>query len=452
MKSMISKLIISGVTVSCLCAGAAFGVDEETAAAHPQGAGVEANHGRSAQVTSTRANCPRPAALDAFKRQIAYMRSEKPDPLEGLQDLHLDVLESKSTTVFYVQAELRGFTPSARMVYVVVDQGARRGYTCPATEEGEKCAVRAAGGMALANIGWSCSITLDPHTIPVWKLTSNDLDERRISADMRKEIAPPAFPSAKGDTPVQVRQRLVDMQLALARSEAGGSEVKAIPSRSLSLTPANCPNPSALEQFMYQIEYQRAWAWGGDPFKGLSLLHVDVWMRGPLTGLYVRERRKEYAGIREADIFDESGRRGGGSCPPDEGWRRCIERFAGQEYSEKSTNTCTTTLNLRTIPAWKPSPNDDMKRHVAVELRTQVEAQWPSVQQIRVRDFNLRDNALMIWMKFPDREIFQHCAFYAMRTPPCEKWGGFGMDPEPETPEIDFQAPVPAEVNTKQCW
>ena len=80
-----------------------------------------------------------------------------------------------------------------------------------------------------------------------------------------------------------------------------------------------------------------------------------------------------------------------------------------------------------------------MKRRAAVELRIQIETQWPNVQQIRVRDFNLRDNNLMIWMKFPDGDFFRQCGFHAMHTPPCENWAGFGMTPERELREDIFK-------------
>lgn len=433
MKSMISKLTVTALTVSCMCVAAVFGADDGFAAAHSQDAGARANHGLSAQPTPTQADCPRPASFDAFKRQIAYMRTERPDPFAVLQDVHLDVWETRVTTVFYVHEQLSGFTPSARVVYVVADQGASAGYTCPATEEWKQCAVRAAGTSARLYVGRSCSVTLDLRTIPVWKPSSNDREERRISADLHKETAPPAFASANLEMLQQFRQKLVDKQPVQARSEGTGSEVKANPSQRLSLTPANCPNATALDQFRYQIAYQRAW--GEDPYKGLSLVHVDVWMRGPLTGFYMRGQTNKYGGIREVDIFDERGPHSGGSCAPGQDWRRCIERFAAKEYFDESTSTCTTMLDLRTIPAWRPSPNDDMKRHVAVELRMQIEVNWPNVEQIKVRDFNLGDPSLMVWLKLPGGDVFQQCDFHAMRTPPCENWAGFGMEPERELRE-----------------
>jgi hypothetical protein len=47
------------------------------------------------------------------------------------------------------------------------------------------------------------------------------------------------------------------------------------------------------------------------------------------------------------------------------------------------------TLDISTIPAGKASPNDQTKQRIADELRNEVEAKWPGVQEILIRDFNL---------------------------------------------------------------
>src|SRR5262249_30423100 len=133
-------------------------------------------------------------------------------------------------------------------------------------------------------------------------------------------------------------------------------------------TPAICPNPAALNLFKHQIAYQRTEELY--PFKGLRELHADVWQRGPLTAFYVRDKLNEFAAsVRMADLFGKSGLQGGGTCPVEKNWRECVEEFAGMEHATYVVGTCSIALDMTTIPTWKPSPNDQAKRHIADELR-----------------------------------------------------------------------------------
>jgi hypothetical protein len=49
--------------------------------------------------------------------------------------------------------------------------------------------------------------------------------------------------------------------------------------------------------------------------------------------------------------------------------------------------------------------------------------------EIVVRDFNLKDNQLTIYMQNGDGEEFHGCGFRAMTTPHCEGWHLFGQAP-----------------------
>ena len=193
-------------------------------------------------------------------------------------------------------------------------------------------------------------------------------------------------------------------------------------------TPAGCPSSVALDFFKHQIAYESTEEL--NPFKGVSNLHADVWQRGPLTAFYVRERLNEFApDVRMAYLFGKLGLQGGGTCAVEKDWRECVQGFVGNEYVKDIVGVCATTLDTREIPAWKPSPHDPTKRRIAEELRNEIEAKWRGVQEIVIRDFNLEDNQITMYLKMPDGDYYEGCGFHAMGEPHCEGWHVFGTSP-----------------------
>jgi len=91
--------------------------------------------------------------------------------------------------------------------------------------------------------------------------------------------------------------------------------------------------------------------------------------------------------------------------------------------------TCATTIDLRRIAAWEPSPNDEQKRQIARELRLEIEDQLGGTEKIVVRDFNLADKQLTIYIKTKDGEEYHGCDFRAVTTPHCDGWHLFGQAP-----------------------
>jgi hypothetical protein len=164
--------------------------------------------------------------------------------------------------------------------------------------------------------------------------------------------------------------------------------------------------------------------------KDLPVVHAYVWGRGTLTAFYVREPLSgAFPGMRMAYLFTRDGLWGGGTCPAEQGWKDCIENLAGVEGANNVPRTCAATVDMRTLPAWKPSPNDLMKRRVADALRNEIEAKWQGVREIVLRDFNLNDNQITMYLKMPDGDYFQGCGFRAVREPHCEGWHLFGQAP-----------------------
>ena len=147
-----------------------------------------------------------------------------------------------------------------------------------------------------------------------------------------------------------------------------------------------CPDERALQFFEHRIAYERTFE--GDPLRGVPMIHTDVWIRGPITGFYVREQLKAFnnPAIRMTYLFGENGPQGGGTCRVEKGWRQCIEAFAPAENTSDPIVTCKKSINLRTIPAWTPSPDDQKKRQIAAQLRREIEALYQDAQEIVVRD------------------------------------------------------------------
>jgi hypothetical protein len=106
-----------------------------------------------------------------------------------------------------------------------------------------------------------------------------------------------------------------------------------------------------------------------------------------------------------------------------------VEKFTYGKAAGSTVRTCVATIDIRAIPAWKPSPDSPEKQRVAGELRTEIEARWTGVQQIVIRDFDLRDPQITMYLKMPDGDYFQGCGFYARRKPHCEGWHLFGQAP-----------------------
>jgi hypothetical protein len=86
-------------------------------------------------------------------------------------------------------------------------------------------------------------------------------------------------------------------------------------------------------------------------------------------------------------------------------------------------------LDTRSIPRWEPSPNSQTKHQIGGELRREIEQKWQGVSEIVIRDFNLKDNQITMYLKMPDGDYYQGCAFRATREPHCERWHLFGMAP-----------------------
>jgi len=197
------------------------------------------------------------------------------------------------------------------------------------------------------------------------------------------------------------------------------------------LLAGDCPDQGALALFRHQIAYEGTEE--DPPLRGLQVIHMDVWSRGPITGFYIHDQLRDNwsPDARLTYIFGEEGFQGGGSCPVAKDWRECIEEFVREEPRTGAVATCKATVDLRSVPAWKPSPNGQIKSRIANELRKEIEAhfQGSQVQAIVIRDFNLMDNQITMYLKMPDGDYFQGCGFYANREPHCEGWHLFGQAP-----------------------
>ena len=172
------------------------------------------------------------------------------------------------------------------------------------------------------------------------------------------------------------------------------------------------------------------------------MIHAHVWERGSLTAFYVNEQLRTYpTNTRLAYLVGADGARGYVSCPVEQDWQKCVGQWAGLEDVNYVVRTCTTAIDLRAIPDWQPSPNDQTKREVAEHLRREIEAERPGVQEIVIRDFNLKDRQITMYLRFPDGDYFQGCGFHAMREPHCASWHLFGHVPVSSIRKWIFERP-----------
>ena len=172
-----------------------------------------------------------------------------------------------------------------------------------------------------------------------------------------------------------------------------------------------CPDQGALTLLKHQIAYEGTEQ--APPLRGLQVIHMDVLRREPITGFYIHDqlRGNWSPDVRLTYIFGKDGLQGGGTCRLEKDWGECIAGLAGGEGATAPVTTCKATLELRSVPSWKPSPNDQTKKHVADELRREIEAHFlgSEVQAIVVRDFNLMDNQITMYVKLPDGPYFKGC-------------------------------------------
>jgi len=244
--------------------------------------------------------------------------------------------------------------------------------------------------------------------------------------------------SEGGQTIEQIRKAVIDNQVGQAQL-GGGDQVKVEPFQPASTRSASCPDPVVVDLLRHQIAYERN---GVDPLNGMTAIQVNVWERGSLTAFYIRSALSGFIpSVRLARLFTRDGQWGGGTCPEGQDWRECVEKFAGVESPHHPPRTCALTIDLLDIPLWAPSPDDGVKRQVLDELRGEIEDKWQGVQEIIIRDLNLKDPQVAMYLKMADGDYLQGCGFRAARQPHCIGWHSFGQAPLNSIRKSIFERP-----------
>jgi hypothetical protein len=196
-----------------------------------------------------------------------------------------------------------------------------------------------------------------------------------------------------------------------------------------------CPDPAIVAVFKHLIAYDSAV--DRTPVRGLRSIDARVWARDGTTVFYLdqplvadRYSRDYYSRIRLAYVIDERGLQTHLYCPTTQDWRQCVEKELGPAKSTILPRTCALKISATKISRWRPTPDGDVKRKVADELRQEIEARWIGAKGIIVRDFHLQDPQITMLIKMPDGDYFQGCAFRAGERPHCDGWHLFGMTPE----------------------
>ncbi len=187
-----------------------------------------------------------------------------------------------------------------------------------------------------------------------------------------------------------------------------------------------CPDPGALDVLKHEVAYQRTEE--SYPLQGLQVIHANVWQRGNLTAFYIHERPNGFIPtVRVVYSVEDHEAQGLYTCSIEQNWRTCVEQHSDlAETAQEVPRTCTATVDVGNIPAWTPSPDDQTKQHIAGELRDEILAKWRGALEIIVRDFNLKDSQITIYLKMPDGEYIQGCGFRLTRLPYCNGWHSFG--------------------------
>jgi hypothetical protein len=202
-----------------------------------------------------------------------------------------------------------------------------------------------------------------------------------------------------------------------------------------------CPRLPSIDLFRHQIVYQRTEEI--DPFFGLANLRATVWSVADKTIYYVNQPLVGYPPqSRLAYVLGPTRLLSYVFCSSDQDWRDCISRELDSAEPRQSDFTCTLTLDLSGLPAWKESPHDDAKRKLIAELKSEIQSRWKGAQSVVIRDFNVWDPQITIWLRMSDGEYFQGCSFRATESPHCVDWHSFGQASPSSLRKRVFDLPV----------
>ena len=136
--------------------------------------------------------------------------------------------------------------------------------------------------------------------------------------------------------------------------------------------------------------------------------------------------------------FTPDGSRSSFMCRDGEGWKNCATRSyrrSIQYYRSKMprvrafpAQACSLRIPHGAIPEWHPSPDSPEKRRITARVLREIESKWGPSSRVVVRDFNLNDSSISIYLE--DRSgnpYVTHCAFRVRQEPMCEGWQGFGQ-------------------------
>ena len=115
------------------------------------------------------------------------------------------------------------------------------------------------------------------------------------------------------------------------------------------------------------------------------------------------------------------------NCPTGPGWVNCVADLA-RNPGRPDGPACEFTLE---VPAWKPSPDNELKQKLASEILQEIQAFGGSsgTKAIYIRDFNVDDPEIEAYIINTTAEPeFLGCSLDAAKSPHCE-WHGFGQAP-----------------------
>ncbi len=207
-----------------------------------------------------------------------------------------------------------------------------------------------------------------------------------------------------------------------------------------------CPDPAALQLFKERIAFERTWA---EPsFKGMSLMHLNVWSSGQATGFYIRDPLGgNYSPrIRDTYVFvGNDGLRAGGACDLAENWTDCLRKFAA--VGDARATTCRTAIDLRSIPTWKPSPKHSGQK-ASSRRNSPGDRGFPSgCRRNRCPRLQSAGPQHHLLCKDPGRRLLPRCFLLCGQGAPLRRLASVRDGATFRHKEMDFRAALPAEMS-----
>lgn len=206
-----------------------------------------------------------------------------------------------------------------------------------------------------------------------------------------------------------------------------------------------CWPTQTMDQLKLQLAYERST--NDFPLLGIPKARLKVWTNQNQTLFYIVNHLQGFReDLRLVYAFDNGKMRGRATCPSSKDWRACVAELAGSTAGanprHEQVQTCETTLDVSSIPQWQPSAMSSKKMVILQALRRQAESKYADLKRVVIRDFNLNDNQILMYIQTSGAEYYQACSLDSNQAPFCDHWHLFGQAPVKAIRRLIFSNPL----------